>query len=229
MTVENRRQAAALIPLLWLAGVSQASAGMTVITLTDIARARLDALSFFLVAYLVISWLVKLLWNYLGKTFSVLPKLNYGCALGLVFLSGMMFYVVLTMISGAREVMTPGAWEKQGVGYRTREGGMAKLTKEDRRTHLRKLQEAIWAYAKDHEGAPPPGPLVAGIEPELWRFPGGGLYCLMPEVKPGGGRKVMVYEPSSAGGRRFLILGDGSIEDRDEGTLKRDLEDQALK
>lgn len=202
---------------------------MTVVTLTDIARARLDALSFFLFAYLLISGLVKLLWNYLGKTFTVLPKLNYGRALGLVFLSGMMFYVVLTMISGAREILTPGAWEKQGVGYRTREGGMATLTKDDRRIHLRKLQEAIWAYAKEHDGAAPPGPLVAGIEPELWRFPGGGLYCLMPEVRPGGGRQVLVYEPSTAGGRRFLILGDGSIEDRDEGTLKGDLEAQAGK
>ena len=229
MTVANPRHAAALIPILWLAGMSQASAGMTVVTLTDVARARLDALSFFLFAYLLISWFVKLLWNYLGKTFAVLPKLNYGRALGLVFLSGMMFYVVLTMISGARELLTPGAWEKQGVGYRTREGGVAKLSKEERRDSLRELQTAIWEYAKAHDGKAPPGPLVEGIKAELWRFRGGGLYCLMPEVKPGGGRDVLVYEPSTAGGRRFVILADGSIEDRDEGTLKSDLELQAKK
>ena len=78
-------------------------------------------------------------------------------------------------------------------------------------------------------GAAPPGPLVAGIDPELWRFRGGGLYCLMPGVRPGGGRQVLLYEPSSAGGRRFIVLGDGSIEDRDEVTLKRDLEDEARK
>lgn len=225
----NPRHAAALIPLLWLAGVSQASAGMTVVTFTDIARARLDALSFFLFTYLLISWLVKLLWNYLGKTFTVLPRLNYGRALGLVFLSGMMFYVVLTMISGAREVLTPGAWEKQGIGYRTREGGVAYLTKDERRSALRELQEAIWAYAREHEGKAPPGPLVAGIKADLWQFRGGGLYCLMPEVKPGGGREVMVYEPSTAGGRRFVLLADGNIEDRDEGTLKSDLERQVRK
>jgi hypothetical protein len=230
MTVANPRHAAAVfIPLLWLAGMGQASAGMTVITLTDIARARLDALSFFLVAYLVISWLVKLLWNYLGKSFTILPKLNYRRALGLVFLSGMMFYVVLTMISGARELLTPGAWEKQGVGYRTREGGVAYLSKEDRRGALRELQAAIWAYAREHEGKPPPGPLVEGLTPELWRFRGGGLYCLMPEVRPGGGREVLVYEPSTAGGRRFVLLADGNIEDRDEGTLKSDLERQMRK
>ncbi|WP_265594477.1 hypothetical protein [Haloferula sp. BvORR071] len=225
----NPRHAAALIPLLWLATLGQASAGMTVITLTDIARARLDALSFFLFAYLFISWLVKLLWNYLGKTFTALPKLNYRRALGLVFLSGMMFYVVLTMISGAREVMTPGAWEKQGIGYRTREGGVAYLGKDERRSALRELQEAIWAYAKQHGGKAPPGPLVEGITPELWQFRGGGLYCLMSDVRPGGGREVLVYEPSTAGGRRFILLADGNIEDRDEGTLKSDLERQFRK
>jgi hypothetical protein len=229
MNVANLRHAPALIPHVFaisILGVCQASAGMTVVTLTDIARARLDALSFFLVSYLAICWAVKLLWNYLGKTFTVLPRLNYTRALGLVFLSGMMFYVVLTMISGARELLTPGAWEKQGIGYRTRDGQVATLTKDDRRSNLRKLQEAIWAYAKDHEGQAPPGPLVAGIEPELWRFPGGGLYCLMPDVRPGGGREVLVYEPSTAGGRRFILLADGNIEDRDEGVLKRDLERQ---
>ncbi|WP_367870281.1 hypothetical protein [Luteolibacter sp. Populi] len=219
-------RSAFLIPLLWLATLAQASAGMTVITLTDIARARLDALSFFLFAYLVISWLVKLLWNYLGKTFTILPKLDYRRALGLVFLSGLMFYVVLTMISGARELLTPGAWEKQGVGYRNREGGVAGLTKEERRSALRELQDAIWGYAKQHDGKSPPGPLVEGIAPELWRFRGGGLYCLMPDVRPGGGREVLVYEPSTAGGRRFVLLADGNIEDRDEGTLKDDLEVQ---
>jgi hypothetical protein len=214
-----------LIPGLWLAAAGHASAGMTVITLTDIARTRIDALSFFIFIYLVISWLVKLLWNHLSKTFTALPQLDYRRALGLVFLSGLMFYVVLTMISGARELLTPGAWEKQGVGYRLREGEPAELTKDQRRDALRKLQSAIWSHAKAHGGNPPGGPLLAGIDPELWRFPGGGLYCLMPGVKPGGGREILVYEPSTAGARRFVLLADGTIEDRAEGTLKRQIED----
>jgi hypothetical protein len=214
-----------LIPGLWLAAAGHASAGMTVITLTDIARTRIDALSFFIFIYLVISWLVKLLWNHLSKTFTALPQLDYRRALGLVFLSGLMFYVVLTMISGARELLTPGAWEKQGVGYRLREGEPAELTKDQRRDALRKLQGAIWSHAKAHGGNPPGGPLLAGIDPELWRFPGGGLYCLMPGVKPGGGREILVYEPSTAGARRFVLLADGTIEDRAEGTLKRQIED----
>lgn len=38
--------------------------------------------------------------------------------MGLVVLWGLLFIVVLAMISGARELMTPGAWEKQGATYR---------------------------------------------------------------------------------------------------------------
>ncbi len=217
---------AGLFAAFWLMLCGQAQAGMTVITLTDIARARLDALSFFLAAYLVICWAVKGVWNHLAKTFVSLPRLGFRRALGLVFVTGLLFYVVLTMISGARELLTPGAWEKQGTGYRLRDGGAPGPAKDQRRETLRGLRDAIWDYARNHDGQAPPGPLVAGIEPELWRFPGGGLYCLMPGVRPGGGREILVYEPASAGSRRFVLLADGSIEDRAEGTLKSQLEDQ---
>lgn len=211
---------------IWLCAIGRASAGMTVITLTDIARARIDALSFFIFLYLVISWVVKLIWNQLGKSFIFLPRLKYLQALGVVFVTGLLFYVVLTMISGARELLTPGAWEKQGAGYRLREDGPAPIGKKDRRQALRNIQQAIWDYAKAHGGNAPASPLVEGIDPALWNFAGGGLYCLMPGVRPAVGRDILVYEPSAAGGRRFVLLADGSIEDRSEGTLKGQLDDQ---
>ncbi|RYD33090.1 MAG: hypothetical protein EOP87_11640 [Verrucomicrobiaceae bacterium] len=202
-----------------------ASAGMTVISLTDIARMRLDALSFFLFLYFLITWLVKLAWNQLASAFTGMPRLNYRRALGLVFVTGLLFYVVLTMISGARELLTPGAWEKQGVGYRQREQ-QGDLTKEARHKNLRTLQEIIWNYARSHEGNAPPSPLVPDMNPDDWLYPDGGLYCLMPGVKPGGGRQIIVYEPSAAGSRRFVLLADGTIEDRAEGTLKIQIEEQ---
>ncbi len=210
----------------WLALAGQASAGMTVVTLTDIARARLDALSLFLFTYLVISWLIKIIWNQLAKSFTSLPRLKYLQALGVVFITGLMFYVVLTMISGARELLTPGVWEKQGTGYRLRQGEILPLSKDERLYALQKLQQAIWKYAEAHGGNAPNGPLVEGIDRELWHFHGGGIYCMMPGVKPGVGRDVLIYEPSAAGGRRFIILADGSIEDRSEGTLKAELSQQ---
>ncbi len=221
-----KRPPTLLIAALWLVAVGQASAGMTVVTLTDIARSRIDALSFFLFAYLMISWGVKGIWNQLAKSFVALPRLKYLQALGVVFMTGLMFYVVLTMISGARELLTPGVWEKQGTGYRLRENDPTSLTKDQRRQALRTLYEAIWEYARTHEGNPPASPLVAGMDPALWTFEGGGFYCLMPDVRPGGGRKILVYEPSAAGGRRFVLLADGSIDDRSEGTLKAQLDDQ---
>ncbi len=221
-----KRISVGLIACIWMFSSSRACAGMTVITLTDIARARIDALSFFFFTYLLISWLVKIIWNQLGKSFTSLPRLRYLQALGLVFVTGLMFYVVLTMISGARELLTPGAWEKQGVGYRLREELPKAQDLSDRRVALRKLQIAIWGYAKNHGGDAPGGPLSGGIDGTLWMVEGGGFYGFMPNVRPGVGRDVLVYEPSSAGGRRFVLLADGSIEDRSEGTLKQQLEDQ---
>lgn len=208
----------------WLVTVTGAMAGMTVVTLTDVARARLDALSFFAAAFFAISWLVKIVWNHLAKTLTMLPRLDYRRSLGLVLLSSLMFYVVLTMISGARELLTPGAWEKQGAGYRMREGAGVRLTKEQRKAALVVLRGAVWNHAKEHGGKAPAGPFAAGVDPEPWRFAGGGFYCLMPDVAPGVGREILAYEPSTAGGRRFVLLSDGTIEDRDEGVLKRQVE-----
>ena len=211
--------------ILWLAGAAEAFAGMTVVTLTDMARSRLDALSFFLALYFLIALLVKLAWNQLAAAFSVMPRLSYRRALGLVFVTGLLFYVVLTMISGARELLTPGAWEKQGTGYRQRENAVD-LTKDERRKNMRKLQDAVWTYARGHDGNAPPSPLVSEMKPDAWLYPDGGLYCLMPGVKPGVGRKILIYEPSAAGSRRFVLLADGSIEDRAEGTLKQEIREQ---
>ena len=86
--------------------------------LTDIARLRVEAISFFVFILLTGAGLVRLLWNMMRGSFPRLPRLSYPKAIGLVVLWGLLFIVVLVMISGARELMTPGAWEKQGATYR---------------------------------------------------------------------------------------------------------------
>ena len=108
--------------LLALSGALPAHAGMPSWDLSDLARARLDSISFFLVVFLLLALLVKLLWNYLGRDFPKLPKLTYPRAMAVVTLWGLLFLLVLTMISGARELMTPGAWEKQGSTYKLKGG-----------------------------------------------------------------------------------------------------------
>jgi len=91
-------------------------AGMRVVVLTDLARFRLHTISLFIVVLLVCAALVQLLWNHLRADFARLPRLTYGKAIGFVVLWGLLFVIVLAMISGARELMTPAAWEKQSNG-----------------------------------------------------------------------------------------------------------------
>jgi len=100
-----------------------ALAGMPNLELNEIARLRFETLSFFLMILLASAGLIQLIWNRaLRPTLPRLPRLGYWRALGLVVLWGLLFIIVLTMISGARELMTPGAWEHNGATYRLKDG-----------------------------------------------------------------------------------------------------------
>lgn len=88
-----------------------------VVTLSEHAEWRLQGISFFLVGVLLSALALRILWNHLAKDFKFLPRMSYPGALGAVVLWGLLFILVLTMISGARELMTPGAWKKQGSTY----------------------------------------------------------------------------------------------------------------
>ncbi len=90
-------------------------------SLTDVARLRLEAISFFLMVMLLAAWGVQRIWNALAKDFPRLPRMSYGRAVAGIVLWGFVFVLVLTMISGARELMTPGAWEKQGATYKLKD------------------------------------------------------------------------------------------------------------
>jgi hypothetical protein len=87
------------------------------LTLSDPARMRLDVISFFLVAIALSALAIQLLWNFVRRDFPRLPRLSYFKALGVLAIWGLLFLLVLTMISGARELMTPGAWKKNGLTY----------------------------------------------------------------------------------------------------------------
>ena len=104
-----------------------AQAGMAMPTFTDIAHARIEVLSFFLAGYIVLAVVYRLLWNSLARDFPKLPRLSYRGALGMLAVCGLFIYVVLTMISGARELLTPGAWARSGVLYKIREPAAATL------------------------------------------------------------------------------------------------------
>ena len=115
-------------PIPWLIVVAVAAvtlltqpalAGMPApMTLRDVPRMRIEAISFFLMVLLASAKLIQWLWNGLRSNPSRVPRLTYPKSLGLVTLWGLLFVVVLAMISGARELMTPGAWKQEGATYR---------------------------------------------------------------------------------------------------------------
>ncbi len=94
--------------------------------LTEHALNRLSTISFFLAIFFVAAFFIRLIWNSLRVSFPRLPVLSYGRALALVFLWGLLFVVVLLMVSAARELMTPGAWERDGALYRVTPKGSQK-------------------------------------------------------------------------------------------------------
>lgn len=49
--------------------------------------------------------------EFTATPFAFLPPLTYGRALSIIVLWGGLFVIVLAMISGARELMTPAPWD----------------------------------------------------------------------------------------------------------------------
>lgn len=92
-----------------------------VFQLSTPALERFQTISFFLFIFAVCAATVMFLWNYLQRDFPRLPRLTFCHAAAGVFLWGLLFVIVLTMISGARELMTPRAWEQRGYTYQIAE------------------------------------------------------------------------------------------------------------
>src|SRR5262245_12398461 len=144
--------------LLLLAHAAPASAGMPaplptdpeqVLRLNEPALVRLQTISFFLAGLLLCAAAVRWLWNSLQRDFPQLPRLTLGKALAGVILWGLLFVIVLTMISGARELMTPGAWKKQGFTYRLNDDASRAAETAGRalrRQHLERLRTALWQF-----------------------------------------------------------------------------------
>ncbi len=214
--------------LLCLISVQQAHAGMPAPLPTEIdpakwssevgrmmrlepeALLRLRTISFFLVVFLAAVWGFQSLWNYVRRDFAWLHRLSYPKALGLVVLWGLLFVVVLTMISGAREFMTPGAWKKQGFTYKLTTPATAPAA---RRQALEKLRTALWQFAALHHGKFPSKQEQSAIAGELWEVPGtnGTRYEYVPGKSAGYAPMPLVYEPELDPEQRFVLRIDGEI------------------
>lgn len=127
----KRRHVSAFAAILLAVGYAPpACAGMPAPLPTEIPRVlqlstpaleRFQSISFFLLVFALCAAAVMLLWNFLQRDFPRLPRLTFGRAAAGVFLWGLLFIIVLTMISGARELMTPRAWEQRGYTYQIAE------------------------------------------------------------------------------------------------------------
>lgn len=212
----------ALLPTNWTADHDRSPEGYP--RANGAAEARWQALSFFTVSVLLAAWGVKGLWNFVRDDFAWMPRLGYGRALGLVVLWGLVFVVVLTMISGARELMTPGAWRKQGWTYTLAEPKPADSSA-SRAQALERLRFALWNYAATHAGQFP-DERDTGIGGELWLVPGASglryLYCPGKSVEQAG--RLLAFEPEIDGVNRRVLLTNGMIGNMSTAEIERQMD-----
>jgi hypothetical protein len=193
-----------------------ASAGMPSVSFTEVARLRLEVISFFLVGLLLSAGALQLIWYWLRRDFTWLPKLGYFGSLGIVVLWGLLFVVVLTMISGARELMTPGAWEKDGATY--------KLSKPAEKTddappiaarsiHLLSLGNALRQWAEKNDNQLPTAAQVSEINESLWSVPDlpGTRYLYVPGVTLADQKRIIAYEPQVSRGDALAVTAGGEL------------------
>ncbi len=192
-----------------------AEAGMTRIGFTDIVRARLEVISFFLIGYFALAFLYQRLWNSLRRDFTKMPLLSYRGSLAALIVCGLFIYVILTMISGARELMTPGAWVRSGVLYKIREPEKDPKPWLDtaRRGSLERARAALWQYAEKHGNTFPRSREASELPASAWKSidPDGLQLVYLPGAKPDIGREVLLYEPVSFGANRYVLLSNGEI------------------
>jgi hypothetical protein len=197
--------------VLLLCRAETALAGMPSLTLSDVARMRVQTISFFLGVILLSAWIVRLLWNLLRKDVTRLPALSYKGALGGTLLWGLLFLFVLSMISGARELMTPGAWEKKGATYQLVDDSKA-IKMQERRTRLEKLRDALDKYAMEHDGQYPLERSNPAIPAELWNVPDpSGMQYLYIPAERGKGPIPLAFEPELFGSERLVLCANGAI------------------
>lgn len=211
--------------LLWFAFPLAAVAGMPaplpvhpeqVWRMDAAAETRLETISFFIAVLLLCAWAVKGLWNYLQKDFTRLPRLTFGKALAGVVLWGLLFVIVLTMISGARELMTPGAWEKQAWTYRLAASTPAQpeadfVTK--RKQSLERLRTALWQFAALHNGKFPSEGRAGEIAADLWEVPEmpGLRYLYNSGLSAAQAPALLAFEPELDPKARWVLYSNGDI------------------
>jgi hypothetical protein len=221
--------------VLLLCRAETALAGMPSLTLSDVARMRVQTISFFLGVILLSAWIVRLLWNLLRKDVTRLPALSYKGALGGTLLWGLLFLFVLSMISGARELMTPGAWEKSGFTYQLREDtnpgesdvessarAVSRASRAERRDKLEDLRAALLLHAATQGGTYPATMDEAPFAASFWLQPGFAAvrYGYRSGLSADGTAQPLVLEQQVYDDEtQFVLFTDGSIKPLANGEI----------
>lgn len=218
-----------LAALMWMSLPAAAWAGMPSFTLSEPASMRLEVISFFGMAFLACSAVVRWLWNSLRNDFPRLPVLGFARAAGLTLVWGMLFLLVLTMISGARELLTPGAWRKEGLTYQLADplpGPAAPIqespavSEHERLRQLRRESLRTLFAALSRQGSEPGTgyPSAAEFDSD-WssRFPlperPGARYVYTPPQGSPSPRQILVIEPFVYADARIALFQSGDIEE----------------
>lgn len=185
---------------------------------------HLQAISFFVVLLLVSAAGVRCLWNSLSRDYPPLPRLNYRRSLSLVLLWGALFVVVLAMISGARELMTPGAWRKTGWTYQLQMSGAQSESAAEfmaRRQAFEDLRMALWNFALSNDGILPASQNEPLIPADCWRLPHRPLlnYVYRPTAILGDSSSLIAVEPDIGEAFRLVLWGDGRITPESSKTI----------
>ena len=186
---------------------------------SELGRRRWEEISFFLVGFLAMAGVVQCLWNFLRRDLKFLPPLSYRRSLTLLVLWGLLMTVVLALVSGARELMTPGAWEPKGVTFKLSEKSsktgetITDESRERRRTRLDNLRFALWQFAKSHEDRFPTPTEIDEIGADLWLVepPESLKYIYVPNLRLKQPEAILVYEPEIFNDGQYVLLTSGAI------------------
>jgi hypothetical protein len=206
---------------------NEGHAGMPSFALRDIYRLRFQQLSFFIFLLILCAFLFKVTWNYAMKGFSSVPPLNFRRSLCLAVLFGSVMLLILTMISGIREVLTPEAWRKQGNTYRLNDPAQEPM----RRRNLEQLRAALFEYARERDGKFPAHDFAHEIPEKIWESPDelGSHYVYSGGLTTNDTSLILALEPTNFGEKRFVLMISGEIQMLSKEQIERRLYGRAAR
>ena len=159
---------------------------------------------------MVCAFVLELLWNHAIKELSGVPRLKFIQAFCVALLLGLSMLLILTMISGIREVLPPDAWRHQGTSYRLNDPAQEPA----RRRSMEQLRSALFDYARAHDGKFPAHDFVPEIAAKLWESPDqfGSHYVYSGGLTTNDLGSLLAIEPPNFGDRRFVLRVSGEIE-----------------